>query len=87
VLTAALGRQNQSLKKPVLSIEEVPPNKPPRADLPPTEGFIPVVDGHFKTWFDSVGSAEETAQLLKSKFPMLKVQNYDASAKIWSAAF
>jgi hypothetical protein len=75
------------LKKPVFSIEEAPPSKPPRADLPPTEGFILVVDGHFKTWFASVEAAAEAAQLLKSKFPMLKVQTYDALAKTWSAEF
>jgi hypothetical protein len=75
------------LKKPVLTIEEAPPIKPSRADLPPTEGFILVVDGHFKTWFASIEAAEEAARQLKAKFQMLKVQTYDASAKIWSAAF
>lgn len=75
------------MKKPVLTIEEAPPSKPSRADLPPTEGFILVVDGHFKTWFASLEAAEEAARKLKAKFQMLKVQTYDASAKNWSAPF
>lgn len=75
------------MKKPVLTIEEATPSKPSRADLPPTEGFILVVDGHFKTWFASLEAAEEAARKLKAKFQMLKVQTYDASAKNWSAPF
>jgi hypothetical protein len=75
------------LKKPVLVLEEAPPIRPPRADLPPTDGFLLVVDGHFKTWFASIEIAEEAARTLKSKFQMLKIQTYDASEKIWSAAF
>ncbi|CAN5416340.1 hypothetical protein BH10PSE11_BH10PSE11_02430 [soil metagenome] len=75
------------LKKPVLVFEEAIPVKPSRADRPPTDGFILVVDGHFKTGFGSIGAAEEAALALKSKFQMLKVQTYDAPAKIWSADF
>ena len=75
------------MKKPVLSIEEAPPAKPMRADIPPTDGFILAVDGCFKTSFASLEAAEEAARLLKSKFQMLKVQTYDASEKSWSAAF
>lgn len=75
------------MKKPVLVIEEATSIKASRADLSPTEGFILVVDGHFKTWLASIEAAEEAARALKSKFQMLKVQTYDASAKIWSAVF
>ncbi|MGL5167097.1 MAG: hypothetical protein ACRC9K_14545 [Afipia sp.] len=76
------------MKKPVLTtVEDAPQSKPSRADLPPTEGFILVVDGHFKTWFSSLEAAEGAARQLKSKFQMLKVQTYDASAKNWSAPF
>ena len=35
------------MKKPVLSIEEAEPKKATRADRPPTEGFVMVVDGHY----------------------------------------
>jgi hypothetical protein len=73
------------LKKPVLVLEETPTMKPSRADRPPTDGFVIVVDGHFKTWFPSSEAAEEAAQALKSKFQMLQVQVYDASEKTWSA--
>lgn len=76
------------MKKPVLTtVEEAPPSKPSRADLPPTEGFVLVVDGHFKTWFASLEAAEEAARKLKAKFQMLKVQTYDAATKNWSAPF
>jgi hypothetical protein len=35
------------MKKPVISIDEPKPKKAPRADWPPAEGFVVVVDGHF----------------------------------------
>jgi hypothetical protein len=34
------------MRKPVRSIDEPEP-KAPRADRPPTEGFVVIVDGHF----------------------------------------
>jgi hypothetical protein len=39
------------MKKPAISIDEPKPKKAPRADWPPAEGFVVVVDGHFKTEF------------------------------------
>jgi hypothetical protein len=42
------------MKKPVLSIEEPEPRKALRADRPPVDGFVTVVDGHFKSEFDTV---------------------------------
>ena len=42
------------MKKPVLAIDEPAPRKAIRADRPPTEGFVTIVDGHFKTEFDTV---------------------------------
>jgi hypothetical protein len=74
-----------SLKKAVLTLEETPTIKPSRADRPPVDGFVLVVDGHFKTWFTSSEAADEAARALKSKFQMLQVQIYDASEKTWSA--
>ncbi len=35
------------MRKPVLSIDETEPKKILRADLPPTEGFVTIIDGHF----------------------------------------
>lgn len=69
------------MKKPVLSIDEPEPKKITRADRPPTEGFAIVVDGHFKTEFDTVDAAEASGRKLKSAYPMLQVQVYDAEKK------
>ena len=38
------------IKKPVRPIDE-PEQKAPRADRPPTEGFVVIVDGRFKSEF------------------------------------
>jgi len=69
------------MKKPVLTIEEPEPKKAIRADRPPTEGFVTVVDGHFKTEFDSAEAAEAAGQKLKSAYPMLQIEIYDAASK------
>jgi hypothetical protein len=36
-------------------IRQTKAEKPARADRPPAEGFVVVVDGHFKSEFDAVG--------------------------------
>jgi len=46
------------MEKSVLSIHEPEPKKIMRADRPPTEGFVTIVDGHFKSEFDNVEAAE-----------------------------
>jgi hypothetical protein len=69
------------MKKPVLSLDEPEPKKILRADRPPTEGFVIVVDGQFKTEFDTVDAAEASGRKLKSACPMLQVQIYDAEKK------
>ena len=68
------------MKKPILSIEEPPLIVPPRADRPPTEGFVVVVDGHFKTEFDSFDAAA-SGRKLKSAYPMLQIEIYSAMTK------
>jgi hypothetical protein len=73
--------EGSKMKKPVLSIEEPEPKKITRADRPPAEGFAIVVDGHFKTEFDTVDAAEASGRKLKSAYPMLQVQVYDAEKK------
>lgn len=70
------------MKKPVLTIEEPEPRKAVRADRPPTEGFATVVDGHFKSEFDTAEAAEEAGRKLKTAYPMLQVQVYDAVTKV-----
>ena len=69
------------MKKPVLSLEEPAPKKPLRADRPPIEGFVTIVDGHFKSEFDSVDAAEASGRKLKSAYPMLQIEIYDANRK------
>ena len=68
------------MKKPVLSIDEPEQKKAPRADRPPTEGFVVVVDGHFKSEFDTVDAAS-AGRKLKSTYPMLQTEIYDAATK------
>jgi hypothetical protein len=52
-----------------------------RADLPPADGFTLLVDGHFKNQFDDLKGAKAAATELKSRFPMLRVEIYDATKK------
>ena len=52
-----------------------------RADIAPASGFALVVDGHFKTQFESDAAANKTAKELLGKYPMLQVAIYDASTK------
>jgi hypothetical protein len=70
------------MKKPVLSIDEPEPKKALRADRPPTEGFVTIVDGHFKSEFDTVEAAEAAGRKLKSAYPMLQIEIYDADKKV-----
>jgi hypothetical protein len=70
------------MKKGVLSLDEAKPKKAMRADRPPTEGFLAVVDGHFKSEFDTVEAAEASARKLKSAYPMLQIEIYDAANKV-----
>jgi len=71
-----------TMKKPVLSIDEPEPKKALRADRPPTEGFVTIVDGHFKSEFDTVEAAEKAGRKLKSAYPMLQIEIYDAAKKV-----
>ena len=70
------------MKKPILSIDEPEPRKAPRADRPPTKGFVMIVDGHFKSEFDTVDAAEASGRKLKSNYPMLQIEIYDAVKKV-----
>ena len=70
------------MKKPLLSIDEPEPKKAMRADRPPTEGFVTIVDGHFKSEFDTLAAAEAVGRKLKAAYPMLQVEIYDAATKV-----
>jgi hypothetical protein len=70
------------MKKPVLSIDEPEPKKVLRADRPPTEGFMIIVDGHCKSDFETLDAAEASGRELKSSYPMLQIEIYDAATQV-----
>jgi hypothetical protein len=70
------------MKKPILTVDEPEPKKAVRADRPPTKGFATIVDGHFKSEFDTVDAAEAAGRKLKSNYPMLQIEIYDAVEKV-----
>ncbi|WOH50375.1 hypothetical protein [Bradyrhizobium sp. sBnM-33] len=78
----AVNAKGITMKKSVLSIEEPEPKKAVRADRPPTEGFATIVDGHFKSEFDTIEAAEVSGRKLKTAYPMLQVQIYDAAMRV-----
>jgi hypothetical protein len=69
------------MKKPKPLVESPQPRQVQRADLAPTTGYAIVVDGHFKTEFVEEGAAKKAAAELLAKYPMLKIEIYDASSK------
>ncbi|MBS0528020.1 MAG: hypothetical protein JSS22_01335 [Proteobacteria bacterium] len=56
-------------------------NAAPRADVPPETGFTLLVDGHFKSQFETLAQATQAATELKTRFPILRVEVYDAAKK------
>ena len=70
------------MKKPALHVEQQSQLRNiQRADIAPANGYAMVVDGHFKTLFAEEGSAKREAAELLAKYPMLKIEIYDASSK------
>jgi hypothetical protein len=57
------------------------PTAATRADLPPPDGFTLLVDGHFKNQFGDLKGAKAAASELKTRFPMLRIEIYDAANK------
>ena len=70
------------MQKPTLRIEEQQPRNIQRADIAPANGYALVVDGHFKTQFAEESAAKKAAKELLANYPMLKIEIYDATAKI-----
>ncbi len=54
----------QTIKKPTFQVEDQQPKNIQRADIAPTNGFALVVDGHFKTQFQSDAAAQKAAKEL-----------------------
>ena len=69
--------KGQKLTK-VAPPDETAPRIALRADRLPTEGFAMVVDAHFKSIFDTTEAAESAGTRLKSAYPMLQIEIYDA---------
>ena len=69
------------MKKPTPQVESPPPRNVQRVDLVPTTGFALIVDGRFKTEFVENKVAKKAAAELLAKYPMLKIEIYDASSK------
>jgi hypothetical protein len=57
------------------------PKATKRADVIPSNGFALVVDGVFKNEFESNAAAQKAARELLNKYPMLRVEIYEASTK------
>jgi len=69
------------MKKTITLADEIQPRRVQRADAAPADGFSLVVDGHFKTHYDSETAAQEAGAELFGRFPMLQVLIYDAATK------
>ncbi|MCP1744179.1 hypothetical protein ABIF65_005841 [Bradyrhizobium japonicum] len=41
-----------------------------------------VVDGHFKSEFETAEAAKSAGRKLKSTYPMLKIEIYDAATRV-----
>ena len=77
-----IDREDPSVERAQdMVIEPCAPRKAIRADKAPTTGYSLVVDGHFKTHYETVEAAEEAGMALKNRFQMLQVQVYDAENK------
>jgi hypothetical protein len=75
----------QTLRKPRLELpEEARPRNALRADIAPANGYAMVVDGHFKKQFADAPAAKKACAELLTKYPVLRVEIYDASAKVRS---
>lgn len=61
---------------PTLQIQETPKNIQ-RAYTAPAKGFALVVDGHFKTQYNSDAAARASAAELLALFPNLTVEIYN----------
>ncbi len=63
------------------NIDETRPRVIMRADRAPTDGYTIVVDGHFKSHYDTREAAQESGRELKSRFQMLQVEIYDSATQ------
>jgi recombinational DNA repair protein RecT len=69
------------MNKPTLRIEQQQPRNIQRADIAPDLGYSMVVDGHYKHHFSEDSAAKKAAIDLLARYPMLRVEIYDAMTK------
>ena len=74
-------RRTNNMNKPTLRLEEPQPRNIQRVDVAPENGFAMDVDGKFKTQFWEESAAKKTATELLARYPMLRVEIYDALTK------
>ena len=72
------------MKKPTVQVEEIEPRTIQRADVAPADGFSLIVDGHFKTRYESETAARAAGAELFRRFPMLQILVYDAETRVRS---
>jgi len=72
------------MKKPTMQVDETEPRLIQRADVAPADGFALVVDGHFKTCYESETAARAAGTELLGRFPMLQILVYDAATGVRS---
>lgn len=70
----------KDMKKTVPWTENAESRKTQRADLPPTDGYTLIVDGHFKNSYADEVAAQTAGFALLKRFPMLQIRIYDAAA-------
>lgn len=71
----------KTLHKPEQS-EERQPRNAQRTDIIPTDGFVMVVDGKLKSRFNDEKAAREASVELLVRFPMLRVEIYNAETRV-----
>jgi hypothetical protein len=72
-------KKNQELKVPEI---KRPINL--RANAMPTSGFVLSVDGKLKTQYETVTEATTAGVKLKQNYPAIKVEVYDARARVYT---
>lgn len=75
--------EGQELTK-IVAPDGFSPRPQLRADRPPAAGFALVVDGHYKSVFETTEAAETAGRSLKSAYPMLQIEIYDAETRVRS---
>jgi hypothetical protein len=83
-----IGTHNDAIPKNQVAMpketqaEKLRPRKAQRADIIPTEDFAMVVDGKLEGNFVDEQAAKAAGEELLEKFPMLRVEVYNAETRV-----